>query len=397
MSVIAKQVEEYIEKSSWIRKMFEAGIELRAKYGEEAVCDFSLGNPDLPPPVKVAEALKGIACEADTPFAFGYMPNPGYGFAREALATHITREQGLLVDMEDIIVTCGAAGALNAVMRAVLNPGDEVLCPAPYFVEYGFYTQNHGGVFKTVPTKPLTFELDTEAIAAGITEKTRIVLLNSPNNPTGVVYSEESIQALVEVLQDKTTEFGRPVYLVADEPYRFLVFDNVQVPSVLQKYSWSLVVNSFSKSLSLAGERVGYIAVCPHMPEKKLLLAALTLSNRILGYVNAPAIGQKLMARVLDSQVDVAVYADRRLAMARVLDTAGYSYTMPRGTFYFFPKAPGGDDIAFVHALQQECILAVPGSGFGAPGYFRLTFCVDKTVIERSASGFARALQAVQP
>lgn len=391
MSMVSKQVEGYVERSSWIRKMFEAGIELKAKYGQDAVCDFSLGNPDLAPPQAIADGLSEIAQDATTPFAFGYMPNPGYPFVREALGEYLTKEQGIKIESDDIVVTCGAAGALNTIMRAVLDPGDEVLCPAPFFVEYGFYTENHGGVFKTVPAKPLTFELDIEAIGNAITEKTRIVLVNSPNNPTGAVYTKEELQKLAAVLALKSEEFGRPIYLVADEPYRFLVFDECEVPSILPLYPYSIAVSSFSKNLSLAGERVGFAAVNPDMPGKGELIGGIVLANRILGYVNAPAIGQKLLAKAIGAQVNIAVYAERRKAMTRVLDDAGYNFTMPKGAFYFFPEAPGGDDVEFVAALQEEKILAVPGSGFGYPGYFRLTFCVGEEVINRSAEGFKRA------
>jgi len=392
MQMLSNQVQGYIENSSWIRKMFEAGIELKAKFGEDAVCDFSLGNPDLAPPKAVANGLREIADAADKPFAFGYMPNFGYPGARQALAAHLSAEQGAAVEPGDIVFTCGAAGALNIIMRAVLEPGDEALCSAPYFVEYGFYTQNHGGVFKSVPAMPLTFELDLAAMEAAITNKTRIVLVNSPNNPSGAVYSEAELRGLAALLTRKTEEFGRPIYLVADEPYRFLVFDGCEVPSILPLYPYSIVASSFSKSLSLAGERVGYACVNNAMPGKAALMAGLVLTNRILGFVNAPAIGQKLVEKVLGSQVNVAIYAERRKAMTAVLDEAGYSFTMPKGAFYFFPEAPGGDDVKFCAALQEERILAVPGSGFGSPGYFRLTFCVGEEVIRRSAEGFAKAI-----
>ncbi|BBD08793.1 pyridoxal phosphate-dependent aminotransferase [Desulfovibrio ferrophilus] len=391
MQMLSEQVGGYIKKSSWIRKMFETGIELKAQHGEDAVCDFSLGNPDLAPPKAVATAIGNVAEAADKPFAFGYMPNPGYPFAREALAGYLSKEQGVDIDAGDVIITCGAAGALNVIMRAVLNPGDEVLSPAPYFVEYGFYTQNHGGVFKSVPAKPLTFELDLEALEAGINAKTRIVLINSPNNPSGAVYAKEELEGLAAILKAKSEEYGRPIYLVADEPYRFLVFDGIEVPSILPLYDYAIAVSSFSKNLSLAGERVGYATVAPQMPGKEQLLGGLILANRILGFVNAPAIGQKVMAEAIGSQVNVTVYAERRKAMTKVLDDAGYNFTMPKGAFYFFPEAPGGDDVAFCAALQEELILAVPGSGFGCPGYFRLAFCVGEEVIRRSAEGFKKA------
>lgn len=391
MQLLSSQVSGYLERASWIRKMFEEGAKLKAQFGADKVYDFSLGNPDLPPPAAVGRGLAELAKNADKPFALGYMPNAGYDDARAKLAEHLGREQDVALSAGDLILTCGAAGGLNAFLRAVLEPGEEVLAPAPFFVEYGFYTENHGGVFKTVRAKELTFDLDLDAMAAAIGPKTRVVLVNSPNNPTGVVYSQAQMAGLVEILQKKTAEYGRPVFLVADEPYRFLAFDGVQVPALLPLYEYAVVVSSFSKNLSLAGERLGFVAVAPQMPDKAKLMAGLILTNRILGFVNAPAVGQKLMAAALGSSVDVGVYDARRKAMAEVLDAGGYEYSMPKGAFYFFPKAPGGDDVAFVNKLKEQRVLAVPGTGFGYPGYFRLTFCVDEKVIRASADGFRKA------
>jgi aspartate aminotransferase len=391
MRILSTRISGFLEQASWIRKMFETGMELKKVHGEAKVCDFSLGNPDLPPPPEVGEALAEIAGEAGRPFAFGYMPNPGYPFAREALAEHLSREQGAGVSASDVVITCGAAGAINALLRAVLEPGEEVLAPAPFFVEYVFYTDNHGGVFRSVPSKPGSFELDLEAMAGAIGPKTRVVLINSPNNPAGAVYSKAEITGLADILAKKSEEFGRPVFLVSDEPYRFLAYDDVEIPAVLLMYPYAVAVNSFSKSLSLAGERVGYAAVAPNMPGKEELLDGLVFANRTLGFVNAPAIGQKLMAKALGARVDVSVYQRRRDAMADILEEAGIEFTLPRGSFYFFPAAPGGDDVEFVSALQEELILAVPGKGFGYPGYFRLSFAVPDEVVLRSREGFRRA------
>ncbi len=392
MKLLSSQVEGYIERSSWIRKMFETGIELKKEFGADAVCDFSLGNPDVPAPAAIAEGLRELAGCAGEPFAFGYMPNFGYPSLREKLAKTVSEEQGVPVEGSDIIVTCGAAGAINALYRAILEPGDEILCPAPFFVEYGFYAQNSGGELVTVPSKPLTFELDLDAIEKAITDKTRVMLINSPNNPTGVVYTKDELVKLTDILKKANAGRERPIFLVADEPYRFLAFDGVEVPSILPLYPYSVVVSSFSKNLSLAGERVGYALVNPEMPEKAVLLSGLVLTNRILGFVNAPAVGQKLLEKALGSQVDKNIYLERRDAMAKVLDAAGYSYTLPKGAFYFFPEAPGGDDVKFCATLQEEKILAVPGTGFGFPGYFRLAFCVGVEVINRSDKGFEKAI-----
>lgn len=392
MQLISSQMVKYAERSSWIRKMFEEGIRLKQQFGEDAVFDFSLGNPDLPPPAAVKHALTELAEQAGQPFFLGYMPNFGYPDVRRKLADEVSREQGVPVPAENLVITCGAAGALNSVFRAVLEPGDEVLAPAPYFVEYGFYAENHGARLVTVRSKPLTFELDLDAIDAAITDKTQVVLINSPNNPTGAVYSRRELDGLAAILTRHNQGRDKPIYILSDEPYRFLAFDGAEVPSLLSVYPYSIVCSSFSKNLSMAGERIGYALVNPAIEGSEKLVGAVVMANRILGFVNAPALAQKLLGKALGSSVDVAVYDARRKAMARVLDKAGIRYTMPRGAFYFFPEAPGGDDVAFCATLQEEKILAVPGTGFGYPGYFRLAFCVGEEIIARSADAFARAV-----
>ncbi|MBO4369501.1 MAG: pyridoxal phosphate-dependent aminotransferase [Desulfovibrio sp.] len=391
MAVLAQKVSGYLNNASWIRRMFEAGAKLKAEYGNDNVQDFSLGNPDLPAPKEVREGLSAFLKKADEPFAFGYMSNAGFPSLREKLAAHLTKAQNVSLSINEVILSCGAAGALNAFLRAVIDPSDEMICFAPYFVEYGFYVANFGGVLKPVSTSPKTFLPDLEALKNAITEKTKIVLINSPNNPTGVVYDLTILTKLCQILTEKSKEIGHPIWLVSDEPYRFLAYDDVTVPSVLPLYPYSVCISSFSKNLSLPGERIGYLALAPNLPEKEEVMAALTLTNRILGYVNPPVIGQRIMEYALGSHVDKAVYAERRLAMAKVLTEAGYEFLMPQGAFYFFPKAPGGDDVAFVTQLAKELVLAVPGSGFGLPGYFRLAFCVDSKVILRAADGFAKA------
>jgi aspartate aminotransferase len=371
--------------------MFEAGIKLKQEYGADKVCDFSLGNPDLPPPKEVAEGMRAIAAESDRPMSFGYMPNAGFPWALELLAAELGKEQGARVDTGDVMLACGAAGAMNAVFRAVLDPGDEVLGVLPYFVDYGFYASNYGAVFKSVPSKA-DFSLDVPAIEAAITKKTRVMLINSPNNPTGQIYSKAELSALAEVLRKKSAENGRPVFLVADEPYRFLAFDGALVPSILPLYAYSVVVSSFSKNLSLPGERLGYVIAANEMPDKAVFMGGVVMASRILGFINAPVVGQKLLKYALGKQADLNIYAKRRAAMAKVLTDAGYEFISPKGAFYFFPKAPGGDDAAFIELLAKELILAVPGRAFGLPGYFRLAFCVHEEVIKRSAPGFKRAL-----
>jgi len=391
MAIIADQISSYMEGSSLIRKMFEAGAILKQQYGEDAVCDFSLGNPDLPAPATVAAGMRKLADHALEPFTFGYMPNAGYPWARKKLAQFLCQEQGINLNENNLIITCGAAGGLNVLFKTILNPQDEVLSFSPYFVEYGFYVQNYQGVFKTVPSIADTFAPDLDALEKAITSKTKALLINSPNNPTGVIYTKSELEGIVKILEKMSEKYKQPIWLLSDEPYRFLSYDNVEVPSILPMYQYSAVISSFSKSLSLAGERLGYIIISPLLGESAQVINALTLVNRILGFVNPPVVGQHLMAAALGSQVDISIYSKRRDAMAKVLTAAGYSFQSPAGAFYFFPKAPGGDDVAFVERLQQEKILGVPGSAFGCKGHFRLAFCTDEKIILRAQDGLTKA------
>jgi aspartate aminotransferase len=392
MQVISSNVSNMIQGASWIRRMFEAGIELKQKYGADQVCDFTLGNPDLPPVPEVGRTLRRLADTVDQPLSLGYMPNAGLPVVRQRLADYLAQEQQVPLTAQHIIVTCGAAGALNVVFRTILEPGDEVICPSPYFVEYEFYVGNFGGRLVPVPSQPRTFALDLDAVAAAITDRTRAVLIDSPNNPTGAVYGRAELEQLAALLKRASAGRARPIYLVSDEPYRFLAYDNVEVPPILPLYEFSVAVGSFSKCLSLAGERIGYIAVHPSLPDGSQLLAGLILCNRILGYVNAPVVGQRLIEEALGCTVNVATYKSRRDAMADMLRSAGVEFSLPRGAFYFFPVVPGRvDDLQFCQLLQEERILAVPGRGFGLPGYFRLAYCMDEAIIRRAVPGFQRA------
>jgi aspartate aminotransferase len=375
--------------------MFEAGLELKQRVGADRVYDFSLGNPDVPPPAAAGVVLQRLAGQVVQPLGLGYVPNAGIPSLRAALARKLASEQQTPITARQVIITCGAAGALTAFFRAVIEAGDEVICSAPYFVEYGFYCGHFGGVLKPVPSLAPAFAPDLAAIDRAIGPRTRAILINSPNNPAGCVYDAATLQALGEMLARHNAGRTRPIFLVADEPYRFLAYDGVVVPPVLPVSPYAVVVGSFSKSLSLAGERVGYFAAHPAMPEGDLLLNAVAMTNRTLGFVNAPVLGQAMAEALLDEGVDLSIYDRRRHAMARMLAAAGITFTLPRGAFYFFPAAPGGDDQAFVQRLLAENILAVPGRGFGYPGYFRLTFCVDERVIEGAAPGFKRAVEAV--
>jgi aspartate aminotransferase len=393
MQVIADDIQRQMSGASWIRKMFEKGLELKREFGNDNVFDFSLGNPDMPPPPQARGALAALAERVCEPLEMGYCPNAGLPAFREKLAVFLAAQQQAPVRAGHVVVTCGAAGALTSFFRAVLDPGDEVMCPAPYFVEYGAYCGHFGGVLKPVPARTPEFQPDLDAMAAAVTERTRVILINSPNNPSGCVYTRETLGRLAELLEKVNAARRRPLFLVSDEPYRFLTYDGVEVPPVLNLSPYALALGSFSKSLSLAGERVGYIVANPAMPDVGLLINAVTMTGRTLGFVNSPVLGQRLAMALLGEGVDVAVYDRRRRAMAEVLSAAGIEFAMPRGAFYFFPKAPCGDDQGFVRELLAHNILAVPGTGFGYPGHFRLTFCVDQRVIERSAPGFKAAVR----
>lgn len=383
---ISQKMLAFAERSSWIRKMFEEGAKLKAQYGADQVCDFSLGNPDLPPPAQYQEAVRKVTA-AEGPGVHGYMANNGYGFVREAVAKQLSLEQGLTLGQDEILMTVGAAGAINVVMKALLDPGDEVIILAPFFVEYNFYIDNHGGVTKIVHTAQ-DFSLDLAAIEAAITPKTKAIIINSPNNPTGQIYSATELAGLGAIL----AKAGQTIYLISDEPYRKIVYDGHTVPGIFAACPNSLVVSSYSKDLSLPGERIGYIAVHPQVEGKAQLLGAMTLANRILGFVNAPALMQRVVAELQGVTVDCGVYARRRELFCKVLHEAGYKFIPPKGAFYMFPKSPLADDAQFVGLLAEEKILGVPGRGFGMPGYFRLAFCVEDAVIERSAEGFKKAL-----
>ena len=386
---ISQKMLEFGRRGSWIRKMFEEGVKLKEQYGADQVCDFSLGNPDLPPPPEFDRALEALAADT-TPGLHMYMPNGGYPFVRERLATRVSAEQGVPVAGTDIIMTCGAAGGLNVALKAILNPGDEVIILAPYFVEYEFYIDNHGGVARVVPTTA-EFELDLKAIVAAINPKTRAIIINSPNNPTGQIYDDHSLHKLGHILEAAGEKFG-PIYLIADEPYRAICFDRHTVPSIFHNYADSIVVSSFSKDLSLPGERIGFIACHPEIASRAELLDAMTLANRILGFVNAPALMQRVVARLQEVTVDTAIYARRRELFCRILKECGYEFLPPKGAFYLFVKSPLADEVAFISMLRENRILAVPGRGFGTPGYFRLAFCVPDATIERAAEGFAQAM-----
>lgn len=371
--------------------MFEEGARLKAQHGAAQVFDFSLGNPNLEPPDEFREALREAVMNPGTG-DHGYMPNTGFPDVCRSVADYLAQEQQVPVTAQEVIMTCGAAGALNVVLKAILDPGSEVVTPAPGFVEYGFYVGNHGGSLKTVPTKP-DFTLDLDAVAAAMTPKTKAVLINSPNNPTGQVYSESDLNNLGKLLKEKGEKFNQTLYLISDEPYRKIVYDGLQVPSIFKCYPESIIASSYSKDLSIPGERIGFLAVNPQAAFKVDLLSAMALANRILGYVNAPALMQRVVAAVQGVSVDISAYARKRDLFCDGLADCGYEFVKPAGAFYLFPKAPVADDVQFVQALQDELILTVPGSGFGGPGYFRIAFCVDDDTIINAMPGFKRVME----
>ena len=388
---ISKKIEDSIGKSSMVRRMFEEGNLRRAKYGPENVFDFSLGNPRLEPPAKFKEVLMELAADKSHG-AHMYMSNAGFVETRKAVADFVGKLSNISFGPDDIIMTVGAAGALNVVLKTILDPGDEVIIPSPYFMEYNFYIDNFGGLPKVVNTTK-DFSLDLSAIENAMNQNTKAVLINTPNNPTGSVYSEEDLINLGKVLMQYKQRYGKSIYLISDEPYSKIVYDGMKSPSIFNVYSESILVTSFSKDLSLPGERIGYIAVHPQVEDKKAIINGLILCNRILGFVNAPALMQRLIPSLLEISVDIDIYQHKRDLLCEGLKDAGYNFIMPAGTFYLFPETPIPDDVEFTRDLQEENILTVPGSGFGAPGYFRIAYCVEDETITKALPGFARVME----
>ena len=388
---VSKKIQDFMERGSWIRKMFEEGISLKQKYGEENVFDLSLGNPIMEPPPEFFDELRRIA---DDPVAgmHRYMPNAGYVETRAAVAAQLAEETGLNFSSNEILMTCGAGGALNVVMKTLLDPGDEVLIFAPFFVEYMFYADNHGGSCKVVPPDE-NFLPDLDAFRSTISERTKIVLMNSPNNPSGVVYSADLLEQMGEIIRSKEAELGTEIFLVSDEPYRRIIFDGLEYPPIFHHHIRSIVATSHSKDLALPGERIGYVAVHPDYDAKEELENGLVFCNRTLGFVNAPALMQHIVRTLQSVTIDVGQYQTKRDFLYKELTDMGYSLVRPQGAFYMFPKAPIEDDVQFVADLQEHNVLVVPGSGFGLPGYFRISYCVDDRTLEGALKGLRIAFQ----
>jgi len=386
---LARHMLDLLSSGSFIRKMFETGLRLKKEFGEDKVFDFSLGNPSLLPPQEFSQALVQYATK---PFAgkHAYMPNAGYPDVREAVSNYLGSKCGVKPGARGVVMSCGAGGGLNAVLKSILNPLDRVLASLPCFMEYRFYAQNHGGRLETVPCKD-DFSLDAEAFSKALGPDVAGVIVNSPNNPSGKIYDRENLLSLVRVLDESYRKTGRRIYLISDEPYRSLAYGK-EVPEIFSLYSHSIIVSSASKELSIPGERIGWVAVHPAAEDAEALVDAIIFSTRVLGFVNAPALMQKTLAATLGATADMQAYWRKRDLLCPALRSFGYELEDPEGTFYAFPKSPLKDDVAFVEVLQKQNILCVPGSGFGMPGYFRIAYCQDDELIRRSLPGFEAAI-----
>ena len=391
---VSIKVRNAIERSSWIRRMFEEGAALIAEHGAENVYDFTLGNPSVEPPEAFQRELRRIANQPDLGM-HRYMNNAGYEETRAAVAEHIAEKSGIPINSSHIIMTCGAGGALNVTLKTILNPGEEVIILTPFFVEYKFYVDNHGGVTTEVWTDPETFQPDIDAIEAAITNNTRAIIINSPNNPTGAVYSAETLAALGKMLERKQAELGQTLYVISDEPYARLAFDGISVPAIFKYIRNAILVTSHSKDLALPGERIGYLAANPDMDDVALFMEGAVFCNRVLGFVNAPALMQRLVAGLQRESVDIGEYQEKRDLLYKHLTGLGFTMIKPGGGFYLFPKSPLADDVEFVRLAQKYNILLVPGSGFGAPGYFRIAYCVDMGIIDRSRPAWEKLAKEV--
>ena len=388
---IADKMVKMVEAASMIRKMFEEGIEMKEKFGADNVFDFSIGNPDVPPPAAVKKTLLELINNENT--SHGYMPNPGYPQVRKAVADYLNREFNVGLTQDLVVMTVGAAGALNDTLRALVNPGEDILVPAPYFVGYNQYAFVVSANLKTASSLP-DFHLDLDAVKAAITEKTRVMLINSPNNPTGVVYTKEELQGLGTLLEEASQKFGKRIYLISDEPYRKIVY-GVEVPSVFDVYDHTIMLTSYSKELSLAGERIGYLSIHPRAEDAAMIAGAAGVANTMM-YVNAPALFQQVVGQLQGVTVDISIYQKRRDMFCEGLSEAGYEFDVPEGAFYLFPKSPIENDIEFVGILKKQNILSVPGSGFGGPGFFRLSYAVPEKTITGSFEGFKKAFDSVK-
>jgi len=391
---ISKAILDVLEQSSWIRKMFEEGIQLKKEFGEKNIFDLSLGNPLLEPPEKFKKKLIELS-NSDEKGLHRYMPNQGFQSTREKVANSLAKESNFPITAEELIITTGAAGGVNAILKSILNPNDEIIVFSPFFVEYLFYIKNHNGIPVIAKTDENFFP-DLSDLSKKITKNTKGIIINSPNNPTGVLYPMKIIEKIGEILSSKEKELGTEIYLISDEPYRKIIFDNKKYPFIFPHHDRSIVVTSHSKDLGLAGERIGYIALSPKDKDKQVLYDALVFSLRTLGHVNATAIMQKSIEDIQEESVDINVYKQKRDYIYDELIKIGYECVKPDGAFYLFPKSPIEDDAKFVRILQNSKVLTVPGRGFGLAGYFRISYSVDDWVLEGSIEGFKKAFESIK-
>ncbi len=392
--MIAEKMMPLVRNNSAIRTMFEEGRRLAALYGPENVFDFSLGNPNVPAPDAVKQAILDVLEEEDPVFVHGYMSNAGYEDVRAAVADSLNRRFGTAFHENNILMTVGAASGMNVILKTILNPGDQVLVFAPYFLEYGSYVRNYDGELSVVPPHLPDFQPDLEAFRRQLSPKTKAVIINTPNNPTGVVYSEETLRKLGEILREKEKEFGTDIVLISDEPYRELAYDGVEVPYVTQYYANTVVCYSYSKSLSLPGERIGYLVIPDEMKDSGEVFAAAVIANRVLGCVNAPSLMQRVIKRCVDEGVNLEAYDRNRSRLYGALTEYGFSCIRPQGAFYLFVKSPLEDEAQFCRICKEHNILVVPGSSFACPGYVRIAYCVSYQQIERSLPAFAQVARA---
>lgn len=388
--MIAEKMIPFVQNNSAIHTMFEEGNRLKKQYGADKVYDFSLGNPSVPAPDCVREAIVDLANNEDPVTLHGYMNNAGFEDVRETIAQSLNRRFGTDFSAKNLIMTVGAASGLNVILKTVLNPGEEVIVFAPYFLEYGAYVKNYDGKLVEISPDTETFQPDLEELERKITANTRAVIVNSPHNPTGVIYSEDTIKALAAILEKKQKEYGSVIYLISDEPYRELAYDGAEVPYLTKYYKNTVVGYSYSKSLSLPGERIGYLVIPDDLEDSETVIAAAGIANRILGSVNAPSLMQKVIARCVDAEVDVAAYDKNRLALYNGLTACGFQCIKPQGAFYLFVKSPVDDEKEFCEAGKKYNILMVPGSSFACPGYVRLAYCVSYETIINSLPEFKK-------
>ena len=386
--MIAEKMRPLVENNSAIRAMFEEGKRLAAIYGPENVYDFSLGNPNVPAPEAVNRAITDIVAEEASTMVHGYMSNAGFEDVRDTVAQSLNRRFGTQFHLENILMTVGAASGMNVILKTVLDPGDEVIVFAPYFMEYGAYVRNYDGVLVTVSPDPSSFQPNISELKEKITRRTKAVIINTPNNPTGVVYSSETLEQIAAVMKAKEEEYRTSIVLISDEPYRELAYDGVEVPYVTPFYHNTVVCYSYSKSLSLPGERIGYLVIPDELEDSKAVIAAATIANRVLGCVNAPSLMQRVIMRCIDEKVNVEAYDRNRNLLYNGLTGFGFECIRPEGAFYLFVKSPEADDRAFSEVCKKHRLLVVPGTSFACPGYVRISYCVSYEQIERSLPAF---------